>query len=279
MPAPVIVKPIPAQIVNEQAAYGPFDLKGFIQSPKGHLQPRFAAGLVSGAALPQGMICTEDGLLTGIPAKGTQGHYEVVVTADNEDGSVDVPFTLTIKPNLLESVGEYSDELKAQIWTAIEQNLPLPELHELYDRPITALDIYYLLERWGILILWDAFNLESGSEKRLLTLDGVSKHYNVYDRGSSLVGTPKDLYSHERTLADGLQTARAMAREVYQRNWTVEMAGFDKLMRAAWVEMRHLGDQQGRYVEVVNYFPSTEDVKLYTTQAIEIGIKNKLEPE
>ena len=68
---------------------------------------------------------------------------------------------------------------------------------------------------------------------KLLQLKGISQHYNIYDCGSCLIGAPKDLFSHARTLEDALQTARVMAREAYQRKWTVEFVGFDKMARAA----------------------------------------------
>ncbi|RDI46933.1 Ig domain-containing protein [Aquicella lusitana] len=266
MAAPVLVNPIPAQVVNEQAAFGPFDLKQFIQVAEGSAPARFQGELSDGQALPKGLICTEDGIITGIPAKDTHGNYEILITAQNEEGSAQANFILTIKPSLSSSASEYADQIKAQVWQALGQNLPLPDLGEMYERPITMEDIYYLVERWGLLTMWDAFNLEPPGEKHLLTLEGVSPHYNVYDRGSCLVGCPKDLFSYERTIEDGLQTARAMAREVYKRNWTIEMAGLNKMMRAAWVEIQRLGDKYGKQLEVINFTPNSEDIKAYTTQ-------------
>ena len=84
MGAPVLVKPIPAQVINEQAAYGPFDLKQYIEVQEGGAAGlHFQAELSDGQSLPQGLICTSDGLITGIPAKGTEGHYEIIVTLKN----------------------------------------------------------------------------------------------------------------------------------------------------------------------------------------------------
>ena len=267
MSAPVLMKPIPSQVVNERAAYGPFDLKEYIQVAEGGGAARFTGELQTGEALPKGMICTEDGLFTGIPGKDTRGNYEVRVTAENSEGSIQTTFSLTIKPSLLSSSSEYIDELKSQVWDALGKGLPIPDLAELYDRPITPLEIYYLLERWGTLTIWDAFNLEPAGEKHELVLPDASKHYHVYDRGSCLVACPKDLYSYERTLEDGLQTGRAMAREVYKRNWTIQMAGFDKLVRAVWIEVQLLGDKHGKRLEVINFSPSYNEVKLYSDQA------------
>jgi hypothetical protein len=274
MSAPVLLQPIPSQVMNERAAYGPFDLKNYIQAAEeGSSVVRFYAELDSGEALPKGMICTEDGILTGIPGKETHGNYQVMVTAENDEGSIQVKLTLTIKPSLAGSTTEYADQLKAQVWDALGKNLPIPDLSELYDRPVTALDIYYLLERWGTLTIWDAFNLDPAGEKHLLTLEGASPHYYVYDRGSCLIASPVDLFSHERTLEDGLRTARAMAAEVYKRQWTIQMAGFDKFIRAAWIEVQHLGDKYGKRLEVINFNPTYDEVKLYTTQALSRGME------
>lgn len=266
MAAPEVVKTVPPQVINEGAAYGPFNLKDFITTSDG-TPVRFSALLSSEKALPTGMICTEDGILTGIPAKGTAGNYEINVTAQNDEGTIQAIVYMTIKPSLLTTGSEYFDKLKAQVWEALEQKLPVPDLKELYGRDITPLDVYYLLERWGVLIIWDAYNLDPPAEKVLLTLEGTSPHYNIYDRGSCLVGAPKDLYSYARTVEDGMQTARAMAKEVYKRSWTVEMAGFDKFTRAAWIEIQHLNDQHGKSLEIINYSPNPEDIKLYQKQS------------
>ena len=267
MEAPVLLKPIPAQVINEQAAFNPFDLKRFIQTPDGSMDILFRAELKNGMSLPQGLICTTDGILTGIPAIGTQGNHEVVVTAENKAGSIKTEFIFRIKPSLLESSSaSYANQLKSEVWQALEKQLAIPNLDEIYAREFTPLDMYYLLERWGLLTMWDAFNLDPPAVKQLLQLPGTSEHYNVYDRGSCLIACPKDLFSHERTLEDGLQTARAMAREAYKRNWTVELIGFEKLARAAWVEFQHLGAQHGREVEVINYEPTDQDYEIYDLQ-------------
>lgn len=277
MAAPVLVKTIPNQVINAQAAYGPFLVTEFIQSSEGSTKPSFSAEVVGGQALPKGLILTSDGVFTGIPAKETIGAYEISVTASNEEGSVQTTFFLTIKPSLVSSELGYLDKIKPQIWQALENRLPVPEIADLYQLPISALDVYYLLERWGIVTMWDAFNLEPPSGNKTLNLEGASKHYVVYDRGSCLVAAPKDLYSHERTLEDGLQTARAMAREIYKRGWTIELTGFDKLTRAAWVEIQHLIDKFGKPLEVINFKPSVSDVKLYNNQVNEIQMKGGME--
>lgn len=154
-------------------------------------------------------------------------------------------------------------DLKSKVWDALAQNLPLPDIAELLHRPLTAIEIYYLLERFATLTIWDVYNLEAPGEKHLLQLEGASKHYHVYDRGSCIIAGPKDLFSHERSLEDALQTARAMSREVYKRGWAIEYAGFDKMARASWIELQLLVDQHGRQLEILHYTPSPEDLKIY----------------
>lgn len=273
MDAPILIQAIPRQVTNEMAAFGPIDLSQYFQLTA-DATVTFRAETKSGDALPPGVICTEDGMLTGIPGRGTSNDYDIIVTAENAGGAVQAEFVLSIKPIPVSGDAAYLDQLKAQVWEAVENNLPVPDLGDIYAKEITALEIYYLLERWGILKIWDAFNLDPPGELQLLTLEGVSEHYNVYDRGSCLVACPKDLFSHERTIEDGLRTARAMANEVYRRGWTIELSGFDKLTRAAWVQIQHLGDQHGKRLDVINFEPSIDDVKLYTSQAIAMGMRN-----
>lgn len=275
MEIPSIKQAIPAQVVNERAAYGPFDLKPFFNFPSLD-EVYFTAQLENGQPLPKGMICTGDGILTGIPAQKTQGHYNVVIIASNDEGEVESPLSFTIKPSLATDLAQLGEPVKSQIWEALHNNLPIPELIDTYNLPITPLDVYYLLERWGSITIWDVYNLEAPDAKMPLELEGMSEHFHVYDCGSCLIGTPKDLYSYERTLEDGLRTARAMAREVYQRQWTIELSGFDKYTRAAWIEIQLLGDKYAKKLEVINFNPTLEDMHLYTVEAnskVKLGLE------
>jgi hypothetical protein len=279
MNGPTVVKPIPAQVVNEGAAYGPFNLHDFIQNSDGDsAELRFRCELVGGQALPKGMICTSDGIISGIPAKGTQGNYEILLTVENQAGSAQVKFILTIKPTLATTAGtERGDQIKSQIWEALGHDLPIPELGGLYNQAILPSDVYYLLERWAVLTIWDAFNLDHAGEKHVLQLEGASTHYDVYDRGSCLVANPKNLYSHERTLEDALQTARAMGREVYKRRWTIEFAGFEKMVRAAWVEIQHQGNLHGSKLEILHFNPTDKELHIYNQEARKIAVKKTTE--
>lgn len=269
MAGPRLIKEIPAQIMNELASFGPFDLKQFIELPSGGGSGRFSGELSTGDALPKGLILTSDGILTGIAAKDTQGQYDIVVTAENDVGNLKAHLSFTIQPGLAQEQGggEGPDKMKAMIWEALQNQQPLPDLNVLMSLPITALDIYYLLERWGTLTIWDAFNLDSPSAKKLLKLEGLNEHYQIYDRGSSLIMAPTDLFSIERTTFHGVQAARILAKEVYKRNWTIEMAGFDKWMHTAWVEFQMLGDKNGKYLEIVNYTPTPEELRAYQVEA------------
>jgi hypothetical protein len=271
---PVLKRPIPDQVANELGILNLIDLNQYIQSvtPESGAV-RFFAELATRESLIKGLICTPDGMFTGIPAKGTQGTYQVVIYAENESGiPLAAQFTLTVKPSIagdaeVKGPGWWSD-LKSRVWDAVGKDLPLPDtIHEMSNRPITAVEIYYLLQRFATLTIWDAYNLDVPGEKILLKLEHASKHYHVYDRGSCIIGAPKDLYSHERTLQDILTTAQAMAREVYKRGWTVQLAGFEKMTRAAWIEFKHLSDKHGKPLEILHYIPSREDLKIYSAQA------------
>jgi hypothetical protein len=275
---PVLVKPIPAKVVNEGAAFSPFDLNNFIQAPDGESgEIIFTAEQTSGASLPKGLICTHSGIVSGIPAANTQGVYEILITAQND---ADVPLTVEFKLTIKERIAmdpNFLGELKARVWEAVGSDLPIPELGDILNRPITAAEIYYLLQRWATITIWDVYNLDAPSEKKLLDLKDCSPHYHIYDRGSCLIAAPKDLFSYDRTLEDGLQTARVLAQEVFKRGWVIEFAGFDKLVRAAWVELQLLGEQHRKTVEILHYEPSVEDLKIF--QAKSKGPATRMSPE
>lgn len=259
-------KAIPPQIINEGAAFTAIDFKQYLQFDDGS-ELQFFAELSTGESLPTGLICTSDGVMTGIPAKGTSGNFTIKVTGENNFGIIDtLEFPLVIKPSLMGEGTELLASLKSKVWEALGKNLPLPEMEAIVDRPITAIEIYYLLQRFATLTVWDVYNLDPPAERAVLQLEGTSPHYVVYDRGSCLIGAPKDLFSHDRNLEDALQTARAMAREVYRRGWTIEFAGFDKMLRAAWVEIQVLGDQHGKQLDILHFNPTSEDVNLYKTR-------------
>lgn len=261
----VLIKQILPQVINEGATFGPLKLYEYIQSAGG--TAHFRAELADGRSLPQGLICTAEGLINGIPAAGTQGAYKVKVTAENELGEQTFEFDFTIKTRIAMEGDKTFEQLKSQVWEALAKNLPLPDLSDLLERPISPAEIYYLLERFAYLKVWDVYNLEIPGERKELALEGASPHYHIYDRGSCLVALPKELFSHERTLEDALQTSRAMAREVYKRGWVVELVGFHKMARAAWIEIQSLGDKFGKRLEVLHYSPTTEDIKLYAMQS------------
>ena len=261
MTAPRLIDPIPPQVSNELGSFHPFDLSSYFESAT---PMRFSAQQSNGNALPKGMICMSDGRLTGIPARNTIGNYDIQITATNESGSTSATFVLQIRESLANTESDAPlNDLKAQIWQAVDKNLPIPDLSELFDREISALEIYYLLERWSMIKIWDAFNLDSPGELKPIQLAGASSHYNVYDRGSCLVATPKDLFSHERTSEDAFKTARALAREAYMRGWTMDLVGIDKLTRVAWAEVQLLNQIYGKHLDVVNYTVTDQDVRVY----------------
>lgn len=267
---PILIEPIPPQVVHEGSPYGPLNLNYYIQSPDEESgKVRFSAETENGNPLPQGVICTSDGLLSGIPAKGTQGFYEFTIFAENDSSALPLkvafPFTI-LEKTALDEGSQYFTSLKSQVWLALGKNLPLPEISDLFNRPLTAVEVYYLLQRFATLTIWDVYNLDPPGDKKLIQLEGASKHYVVYDRGSCLVGHPKDLFTYERTLQDALLTAKAMAREVHNRGWTIEFAGFEKMTRAAWVELQVLADRTGKSLEILHFHPTLSDFKLYENE-------------
>lgn len=267
--APILKQAIPAQTINEGSAFGPFNLKEFVESPapeSGEVQ--FLVRSAKGG-LPEGLICTTDGIISGTPAKGTRGKYNLMVVAENKS---EIPFSVEFELTIRAAPGEKTEaaatewlpELKTRVWEALGKDLPAPQLSQLANHPLTVVEIYYLAERFATLTIWDAYNFEPPSDKKLLTLPDSSPHYAIYDRGSCLVGVPKDLFSHERTGNDLLKTAIAMAGEAYKRGWAIQLSGFDKMTRAAWIELQYLGEKHGKQLEILYYTPSESDLKIYS---------------
>jgi hypothetical protein len=273
---PELIKPIPTITTNEGAAFGPIDLKPHFSA----LNPRqlqFSAELTTHESLPAGLICTQDGLLSGIAKNKTAGDYDITLNVTENDSTTTARFKLTIKTRFTTDDPSFLDKLKSQVWQAVGDNAAFAGINNILDRPVTAGDMYYLLQRWGMLSIWDIYNLEAPSAGKLLNIPGASEHYHIYDRGSCLVAAPKDLFSYERTLEDALQTSRALAHEVYSRGWTIELSGFNKMIRAAWIELQLLGDKHGKRLDILHYTPEPDDLKLYTIkseQAVRAGVQN-----
>lgn len=264
---PILIKPIPPQIVNEGAAFGPINLNDYIQLPDNKSPLKFYAELSDGRALIDGVICTESGTLGGIPAVGMEGIYVITIHAQGAGDEFTTSISLTVKERISMLEGhQYFTDLKSKIWEALGSNSPLPEIESLLDRPLTLVEVYYLIQRFATMTIWDVHNLDVPGDNIKIQPEGVSPHFQIYDRGSCLVGAPIDLFNHERTLEDALQTARAMAREAYKRGWTVELTGFNKMVRASWVEIQILSAKHGKPLEVLHYEPTDADQKLYQAE-------------
>lgn len=280
MPALTLAKAIPDQVINEGAVYKPLDFKQFMTIEDARAQVRFTAELQDGRPLPPGLICTSEGVLSGIPAKGSVGSYVVMVKVDDIEGAtLTALFNLLIKPVNVTQPHDLLRDMKAQVWAAVGKDQPvpvMPDLGNIYNWPVTAYDLYYLLERFAYLTIWDSNNAAPAGKPKLLNLPGVSAHFNVFDRGSCIVGAPKDLYTYARTPHDALVTARAMADEVHKRGWTIEFSGFDKMARIAWVRLQVLGKQHGKYTQVLHFMASLDDGVIYNR---EIGAVDGMSPK
>ena len=271
--APVLVKPLPSFVFKVGKTSGPFNLNEFIQNPPSETdQVKFFMQDESGEDLPHNIICTIDGLFGGIPAKDTIGKHNFFLIAENDFDQLVIPFEVQIVELPPEEDPDALEDHKAKVWEAMQsEGVAIPAMkgavEGAIERPVTPIEIYYLLQRFGSMTIWDVYNLESPGEKVLLSLPDTNKFYNIYDRGSCIVGAPKSLFSLERTLGDAIDTAKVMAREVYKRGWTIEFGGFNKMVRAAWIELQVLQDLNGKKMEIMHYTPSQRDLNIYTAQA------------
>lgn len=269
---PILINPIPPLLLNEGSTFEPLDLKQFI-SYEGELH--FFASLVDGKSLPAGLDCSDEGVLSGTPQTGTLGEYQITLTVENDS---ETPLIVWVKLSIQSALTRKEEagfipDLQARIEGVVTSPLQLFEKESLFAKPLTPAEIYHLLQQFAYLIIWDVYNLEAPGEKVTLTLENANPHYHIYDRGSCLVAAPKDLFSHQRTVADMLQAARVMAREAYKRGWTIEFAGFNKMVRAAWVELQKLGHQHNKKIDILHYDPPAEDFKIF-----EAEIKRPLSP-
>jgi hypothetical protein len=266
--APVLIKPLPSLNFFEGKEFDRIDLGDYIQSPNAESGTvKFYAELDAGGPLPNRVVCTEDGLLGGIPARGTKGNYKIAILAENDALDVlvlRVDITISELPAAEDPL--FFANLKEQVWEALGNDAPGPAINEALVRPVTAAEVYYLMQRFGAMTIWDVYNLETPGDKVAMQLPDMSPHYNIFDRGSCIVGAPKSLFSYERTLNDALQTARAMAREVYKRGWTIEFGGFNKMIRAAWIELQVLSARFNKPIEIMHYNPSSRDLSIFESQ-------------
>lgn len=288
---PILVHPIPEQTATVGQPYE-LDITQHIQNPSGEKSLLFfSVTSEDGFPLPMGLYSTSEGRLRGIPKKESyrpQG-YILYITVQNEaQGELVAAIRLMIEEapeldevegaiNLSEADKEALEERllhdlfaeaemvrdQKKVWSAIALEGVIPEIQTIFDRPVTSTEMYYMLERFAHIVLWDIDNLDKPGELRSIFLGGAShEHFFIYDRGSCLEATPKKLFDHARSLQHGIDTAKAIAREAFARGWRVEFGGFDKMVRAAWVEMQCLAQKHQRGEHDTYYFPSAQDIEL-----------------
>lgn len=266
--------------VNEGSSIEPIDLKPFVDNPTS--KPlKFTAELVLGGELPKGLTCSSDGIITGAPEKGSANDlpYDVLIITECEDLQpliFDIYLTIASSESqeatgtLQDKKGTEADAMKSeygiipeqleQFWALFSDDLSHPDLKELLTRRVTPADIYHLLGRFATLTIWNADDISPAVNGKLMGLKEASAHYLVYDFGVALIATPKELYSSERTIEDSLQTARAMIREIQRREWNIQLAGYDKMVTAAWVEANRLNSlKKGHEIRVEYYEPTVAD--------------------
>lgn len=225
----------------------------------------FEASVDGNSPLPEGLSFSKEGVLSGTPNAKTARDmpYEIVVKVDTSTDQLTFNFSLYIFKTV--TIDEIK-EIRLDTWRELAENGIVPEdMQEVINRPTTKQDIYHLLQRFATFTVWNADDLRLADIGEMVEVKGISKHYNVYDFEVCLVATPKELYSHNRTLGDSLETAKAMVRDVHKRGWHVEFGGFDRMATAAWYEVRKTNATNQHQMEVRNYQPA--EVKDTTPKA------------
>jgi len=260
---------VPSISVNQGSELRPINFNDYIDNPTGEAL-RFSVELVSGGSLPAGMVFSQNGVLSGTPQLGTTNvlPYEMTIVAFHPAVS---PLVMHCKLFIREVPGTVDINEFKNYWQKFADGLDLPDLEQLLTREITPLDIYYLLGRFATLILWNADDLTPANKGVMIDIPHSSELFKVYDFKSALVASPKDLYDPNRGLGDAIQTAKAMVHEIGRRKWNIELAGYDKMVTAAWVEVQHLKSMaKGHAIKVYNYEPS-----LYDTEVLSLSLPQK----
>ncbi len=253
----------------------PIDLKKSIDNPQ-KIPLKFSAELSEGGELPASLTCSDDGVISGKAEKesGSFLPYSIVVVAQNdtiEPLTFDVYLHIEPLEGKEESVEsgeapkepselEFDLEQFDHYWQSFSDKLDLPDLEELLTRRITRRDIYYFIDKFATLTVWNSDDYRPADDGVLIKINGASDHFMVYNFDVALVASPKDLFSTTRTPGDALQTARAMVQEAYSKKWNIELAGFDKMVSAAWVEAEWLNKNKAEYqMAVKNFIPNAND--------------------
>ena|SRR3990167_11227917 len=254
MAAAIKLKMPPKAIkVNEDRPMSPVYLSRYIDSLE---EEKVAFSLKSESdPLPQGVVLNESGQLSGKPVKGSarpHSYHLKIIGQGKEDR---IEFELPFHVYKIKTADEITS-LFSEAWEQLTKEGIMPEtLEEIIQRPISKTDMYYLLQRFASFTVWNADDLRLADNGQLVTVKEASDEFNVYDFEVCLVATPKDLFSHERTLGDALQTAKAMVKETYRRKWHVEFGGFDRMANIAWYEIKKLNAKGAHQMEIRNYQP------------------------
>lgn len=257
---------IPFISVNEGSALTAVDLNDYINNPTGEAL-QFTVELVGGGSLPAGINFSSDGILSGIPQAGTAKSlpYDITIVAFNPKVA---PLVMHFKLTINAAAGKIDYNEFKNYWQKFTEGLGLPDIEQLLTREITPLDIYYMLGRFATLIIWNADDLTPATKGAVIEIPHASKLFRIYDFNSAIVTSPNDLYDPNRGLKDAIQTAQAMVREIKRRNWNIELAGYDKMVTAAWVEVQHINKAKpGNPIKVYNYEPSLFDTEVLALSA------------
>lgn len=160
-------------------------------------------------------------------------------------------------------------------------------MSDFIHRPVSKTDVYYLLQLFFPLKVWNAFDFSKPKSYTEIQIPGQSAHFRIVDGGSCFIMHPRELFSHERSIKDGIQTAKALASFIHDKMWTVEMAGFEKGQRAFWVQWQHRNIQKESEYDILRYNPTQQDLHVYHNEAeaifngtlsLDLGNTNTIEP-
>lgn len=253
---------VPTIFAQEGSTIESVDLKKFVAAEDNIAAIQYSLDALESSPLPSGIQFSSSGIISGTLESNTAKFkpYECIFIAKtSKTDYVKIPVTFIVYKRTILSADKEKKLLEIyeafdNFWKISDAELPLPDIGSILEREVTTQDIYYLLGRFATLIVWNADDLSSPQNGKLITIEGMSDKFSVYDFGSALVTIPKQLFTSQRGLRDTIIAAQAVAQEVHKRRWNIDIAGYDKMVSATWVEIQKLNKKTPEFqIKVPNY--------------------------
>lgn len=264
---------VPTIFAQEGTTIESVDLKNFIEAEGKIDSVKYSLDSLESSPLPAGIQFSKDGMIFGTLESNTAKYkpYECIFIAKIEKKEyVKIPVTFIVYQRTILSADKEEKLLQIyeafeNFWKMYDAEQPLVDIGSILERETTPQDIYYLLGRFSTLIAWNSDDLSSPENGKLIMIEGANEKFSVYDFGSALVTVPKSLFDLQRGLSDAITASKAIAHEIHRRKWNIDIAGYDKMVSATWVEIQKLNKLHPEFQAKV---PNYDDTPLERDQSL-----------